>query len=231
MKMQPIRAALISAVAAAALFIAGCGSETDAREIQPNHAPNYSLINDATGEGQVGHFATSPEDLIKTREPKVIVVGSVAGVERGRNIYLAQDATVPLPFIVLRIRVSNTLRSGSRGDIVDGRVYVEMYQGAIGADGKPAYPISEWRDAIPVGTRTMLFLDDNYRAKMRAENEGRGHPGGTHVMSAIPQGMLFEYDGKLVGADEYVHEGPHPLGMDSTEETVAHVKDYLDSHG
>lgn len=103
--------------------------------------------------------------------------------------------------------------------------------GAVGYH--PVHPISEWRKAIPRGTRVMLFFVDLDPAQgKKLEHAGRGHPEGSEVMITPPQGMIFEYEGNLVSYDE--DENPETesefWGMTSIDEISATVKEYLDSH-
>lgn len=185
-----------------ALLSGGCGSG-DVREMEPDRAPDLSLIT--AGSHADYEVAESPEQLLELDPPrttKAVVVGAVEGIEQGRDIYAVPDDPEPAPYLVLRVRVSETLMGA--GKVHDGRVYVEMWQGGVYNDGSgPRFSVEDWEKAIPQGTPVMLFLLDNLVDKNgdKTENDGRGVPDGATLMIADPQGMIFEYDGQLVGED------------------------------
>lgn len=232
------------------LLLTGCGT-ADVLTMEPARAPDVGLVAGAGG-GMDFAAADSPEHLIDLRaasahsehEVKVIVTGAVESIEQGRNIYtdpeMAQiDRLEPAHrHIVLKVKVDETLRSGEPGDIHDGRVYIEHWQGGgqDTADGgyKPWISLTEWREAIPAGTRVMLFLIDAYDGKGQSptEQEGRGLPDGANLLQPDPQGLIFEYDGQLV-VDDPGGSGDigSQWGVSSIAEISERVRVHLDKLG
>lgn len=222
-------------------------SGPDVRQVQPDRPPADWFVIWASGLDEYPMCcADSPAELIEQRDPPVIVVGAVEGIERGRNFWFTTadraSGTEPMHFLVLRVRVSQTLRAEGDGLIHDGRVYVELDQGPTQAhrDGSVgmAYPLSRWREGMPVGTRVMLFL---YRDKWHvwgndvvSEHEGRGLPDGAKLTKVDPQAFIVEYRGEIApfGDDDYRRQGGRSRiadwNVDSIDEIAGQVRRYLD---
>lgn len=231
-------------LAGMALLAAGCGP--DPLEIEPEHAPDLSLVAGALG-GDIGSGG-SPEGLIDDREEfsngalalKVIVTGAVESVEQGRNVYAHEDYREHPDMepahrhVVLEVKVDEALRAGDPGDIHDGRVYVELWQGGAKPDENgetvPVSSLEDWREALPVGTRVMLFLLDAYdgNGDSPTEHEGRGLPDGANLLQPDHYGFVAEYDGRLVadskGGDL---DFETTWGVESITEISARVKEHL----
>lgn len=248
-----IEAALVCllAIAVAALvLVQNREAGPDVRDIHPDRPPADWFIVAASGLDEYPMCcADSPAELIEQRDPPVIVVGAIEGIERGRNFWFTAadraSGTEPMHHLVMRVRVSQTLRADGDGLIHDGRVYLELDQGPTqehedGSVGM-ATPLREWRAAVPVGTRVMLFL---YRDKWHiwgddvvSEHEGRGLPDGAKLTKGDPQAFIVGYRGEIVpfGDDDYRREGGRSRiadwKVDSIDEIAAQVERYLDTHG
>lgn len=232
----------------AVVALAGCVA--DPLEIEPEHAPDLSMVAGVLG-GDI-EAGGSPEGLIDARaafpngalELKVIVTGAVESVEQGRNVYGAEgdqdhaDMEPAYRHVVLEVKVDETLRAGDPGDIHDGRVYIDLWQG--GAQGtknggtRPFSSLADWREALPTGTRVMLFLLDAYDGKggVPTEQEGRGVPDGANLLQPDHYGFVAEYDGRLVadrpGGDL---DFKTRWGVDSIAEISHRVEDHLADGG
>ncbi|MEQ7129485.1 hypothetical protein ABN034_33850 [Actinopolymorpha sp. B11F2] len=212
------------------LFLVGCSS-VDVREVEPAHGPKLSVLGYALGSFDMVP-ADSPEELIEQNDPEVIVVGAVEEIEQGRDYSPPEGSTRVQPYLVLRVRVSETLRAGDPGDIHDGRVNVEIPQGSYDADGNPSVSLEQWRDAIPEGTRTLLFLHNTTHAEENdypTENEGRGLPMGANLTSPDAQGMIFEYNNEMLSplAEEGGEDPLSQWSVSSIDELSARVAKYL----
>lgn len=212
-----------AALSIGAVLAAACGQ--DVREMTPERPPDLTILK-AAGEYQYD-WADSPEALADRDGVRVVVMGTVEEIERGRDIYYGEMEPLPSPYLVMRVRVSETFKAGSNGEIHDERVYVEILQGPIKPeDGSPGVPISEWQEAIPVGTPVMLFLHENIADQngKKTENEDRGRPDGAKLMTADPQGMIFEYNGRIVSSDD---GQPNPWGLESLDAIAERLRKHL----
>lgn len=224
------RNGILGGVAVALALVVLTWTPPDVRATEPRRPPDLAVIEAASGAlGGVG-YTKSPAQLIKQREPDVIVTGAIERINRGRG-FLPAGEVHPMPNVVMCVRVDETLLAGEPGRIHDGRVYVELRQGPIqGADGSPSYPLSQWREALPAGTTVMLFLGDESMQSLNdwpTEGEYRGRPDGAELLTADPQGLIFEYDGELVpwvGAQYYSDNWD---GLDSIAEISASTKKYF----
>ena len=214
----------IAALAVGLLLIAGCGTGAGAAE--PDRPPDLTMLEVS------GHWdyevADSPEELLELRDHDVVVVGTVEEIADGRGI-VRYEGSEPDPQLVMPVEVTETLEGDDSGLIHDGHVYVEIPQGGVNAEGDPAFPVSQWRQAIPAGTRVMLFLADFDFAKENDKstvNEDRGLPEGATRLVADPQGIIFEYDGNIAQDAD----GENPIAtwdVQSIDEISERVKKHL----
>lgn len=222
--MNKLRGKMLAATLSVGVVLAGgCGQ--DVREVSPERAPDLSILKMA-GEYQFD-WADSPAALADREGVRVVAMGAVEEIERGRDIYYGEEEPFPSPYLVMRVRVSEVFKGGDAGEIYDDRVYVEMLQGPYKAeDGSPGVPISDWQEAIPVGTRVMLFLHKNIADVngKETENEERGRPDGAQLMTADPQGLIFEYDGQVINQHD---SQQNPWELASLDAIAERLREHL----
>ncbi|MFD8564413.1 hypothetical protein ACFV1N_44705 [Streptosporangium canum] len=166
---------------------------------------------------------SSPEELVKSRDHEAIVIGSVEGFERGRDIYAIEGDPYPEKRVVMHVRVDSSIKD--KGIISDGRVYVDLDQGGLYHNGKPRKSLDDFRKAIPAGTKVMLFLFSDRRTTFRIEGAENGLPSGAVLAVPDPQGMVFDNGTKLLGGQEDL-EGEWQA-MRSVDEVALRVKKAL----
>ncbi|GAA0835828.1 hypothetical protein ACFPKZ_43835 [Streptosporangium amethystogenes subsp. fukuiense] len=74
--------------------------------------------------------------MVESRDHKAIVIGSVEGFEQGRDIYDIEGDPYPDKRVVMHVRVDSTIKDN--GIVSDGRVYVDLDQGAYIKTESPA---------------------------------------------------------------------------------------------
>lgn len=236
--MRRIEVALLALllVAVAALVAVRTTGGADVRDAEPAHRPGTVLLRFGTWwtGGDRPREARTPERFIRLRKPAAIVVGSVEGVDRGRD--LLGPTPNPgqhsrwQPFLVVRVRVSATLLGEDSGLIHDGRVDVEVPQAVwIPRDYGGHYlfaplPLSTWRRETPAGTRVLLFLRrDRYDARpgVHGVRHGlRGMPPDAPLAVVVPRGVVQEYRGRVMPYDRHRARWWHVRSLDGFGDRV-----------
>lgn len=236
--------ALLLVAVAALVAVRTTGSEVDVRDAGRAHRPGLLLQRIGTWwtGGARPPAARSPEELIRSADPAAIVVGSVEGVDRGRDIL----GPSPNPgqhvrwqrFLVVRVRVSEVLWGEDSGLIDDGRVYVEVPEGVwVRLEQGSSYELapialSKWRVEIPTGTRVMLFLHpdryDSWPDRYRTRHDDRGLPEDAAPAVIDAPEVVLEYRGQILPYDRRRDRG---WNVDSIDQLSDRVRAYLESHG
>ncbi|HVK29009.1 MAG TPA: hypothetical protein VM575_11755 [Nocardioides sp.] len=178
-------------VGAIVLGLAGCSGMTG-REAGPD-APSGGLgtspAASACRDVDVSVFALggiadfqpmSPEEL--RAEADLVAEVVLEGISPGDR------AGGELPFVVGELRTAEVFVD--RSDVVpaDGALRLRIGQGPYrGSTGEPAYQVEHFRQAVPVGTRMVVFADD---------------PGPDGLLDTYWQGLLVDDCGVLVGGKE-----------------------------
>lgn len=113
----------------------------------------------------------------------VTFTGTVEGFAPGRTVTVGDQG--PQHLMVMRTRVDRTIR-GSKAFTAAGRVYVELAAGNISG-------ARQFSEAIPPGTRVIVFGSDRLAYPAHNNGDDIGHPAGTRLLSAKhPQSLLLE---------------------------------------
>ncbi|MER7209930.1 hypothetical protein ABT340_22965 [Streptosporangium sp. NPDC000239] len=180
----------LTALPVAVLLLTGCADQGAERAAEAPRRPlDVSVLRISEADYDP---ALSPEALAG-QEP-VVVAGVVDGWQRGPALESYEDG--PLDHrVVLRIRATDVLK----GTVPGGVVFVELDQGAVVRDDslpaekwKPAKSVADFATAIPAGTKAMAFLAERPPHEQRVLDAGEPLPARAHLMSAPPQGLVFE---------------------------------------
>ena len=122
----------------------------------------------------------SPAELLAEADLVVEVV--LEGISPG------DPARGELPYVVGELRASEVYVDRAGVVPVDGALRLRIGQGPYrGATGKPVYPVAHFRQALPAGTRMVVF----------SEGPARGD-----LLDTYWQGLLVDDCGVLVGGKE-----------------------------
>lgn len=152
--------------------------------------------------------ALSPEELIREGKHDVIVAGLVKAILPGRQIREERGEKYPVLHVAMEVEVTDRHRTTRAGQIINGSVFVEFFQGPrSNTDGAPLYSLEDWRAAVPQGTKVMLFLHEDQGPDGQLVTTPEGVPPSARLLIPGPQGIFLEDDGRLVGGiDELVGE-------------------------
>ncbi|MFD0888138.1 hypothetical protein ACFQ08_26660 [Streptosporangium algeriense] len=179
-----------AALLAAVLLLTGCADPDAGRQAEAPKGPlDVSVLRVSAPDYDP---APSPEAL--AGQQPVVVAGAVDGWQRGPALESYENG--PLDHrVVLRIRVTDVLKGTVPGDVV----FVEADQGAVVRDDslppekwRPGKSVADFAAAIPAGTKTMAFLTERPPYEQRVLDPGEPLPTGARLMSAPPQGLVFE---------------------------------------
>jgi|GEM_PF-6523360 len=219
---------LVTAFTLSIAMISGCGAQRSSQtsaEINRQTTGTVSVIDTSVLRATLFDYdhKSSPEELVKSRDHEAIVIGSVEGFEQGRDIYAIEGDPYPEKRVVMHVRVESSIKD--KGIVSDGRVYVDLDQGGLYHNGKPRRSLDDFRNAIPAGTKVMLFLFSDRRTAFRIERAENGLPSGAVLAAPDPQGMIFDNGPKLVGGQKDL-EGAWQA-MRSVDEVALRVKKAL----
>lgn len=180
-----------AAVGAAVLGLAGCNDTTsaDAGPDGPSGRAGTSPAGAGCREVDESVFALggtadfqpmSPAELLAEADLVVeVVLESIGPGDRGRG---------QLPFVVGELRATEVFVDRASVVPQDGSLRLRIGQGPFrGGTGRPVYPVAHFRQALPAGTRMVVFSNG---------------PGRDDLLDTYWQGLLLDDCGVLVGGKE-----------------------------
>lgn len=198
------RWAVLSVAVAAVVLLVGCGSPEDATggSDPVEGRTDLSVVRQALIDFEP---VSSPEALATGGRNgelhHAIVAGEIEGVSQRRGIFEAPP-DIPAPQVLIKVRVTDEIRSASPDYTRGGYVYFELYQGPVYGDGAseridtPVYTLEDWNEALPPGTPILLYLKESTEDTVGVAPEV---PVGARIMSPDTQGVILEDGGKLLG--------------------------------
>lgn len=162
--------------------------------------------------------AESPAAL--ALDSDLVVVGTIAGVQRGQSYAPLPGVNPEVVTSVLEIEVSDVV-AGDESLVLDGAVFVQIEHPAMigtgdgatgeGGGGWVSFDLSAFAATVPVGVSGAFFLTDVTREPLwdTVIDEGAGRPSGAPLLAAQVQGFLLEGpDGALVSVNEGLQNMP-----------------------
>lgn len=172
--------------AAVVLGLAGCsdtaGPDPEGRATTSSAAAACRQVDESVfALGGLADFQPmSPGELLA--EADIVVEGVLEGISPG------EPARGELPYVVGELRATEVYVDRAGVVPADGALRLRIGQGPYRGDtGRPVYPVAHFRQALPAGTRMVVFSD------------GPG-PGG--LLDTYWQGLLVDDCGVLVGGKE-----------------------------
>lgn len=200
------------ALAAAGLTFSACGSATSTDG--PRDSDDAKATLPAAGTSQVcspievgalrmagiaDYGARTPLQLMT--QVDAVVAATLTEISEGYTTKVDGDA---IPYLVATFRVST--KYTDHAELVHGgSIYLRLDQGPIEVEsGEPSFELDDFQRALPVGTETVLFLNDVSDEIGTAQIEVL--PAGAQLAGAPMDGVLLDDCGTLVGGKDDLHD-------------------------
>ncbi|MEV0968058.1 hypothetical protein [Microtetraspora glauca] len=145
----------------------------------------------------------SPEALAAMKP--IVAVGEVDGWQRGPTLGVL-PGDPPVSYVLMRVRVTYPLKGVRTTPSLRGGVMFIEFERAYKES------VADFEEAIPTGTRVLVFPRERPPYNMGIRSQGDPLPDGAKIMAVHPQGLVIEDPGLVCqGAERTLVGGYEPL--------------------